>query len=69
MHCHMELHHRDGMTLVFKEGEVTDMPSVPRGFPTCGNFDWGSQEFYDKINNPQPPVMRSMPTIIFILFV
>lgn len=60
MHCHMELHHRDGMTLVFKEGEVTDMPSVPRGFPTCGNFDWGSQEFYDKINNPQPPVMRSV---------
>ena len=38
LHCHMSWHNEVGMSLVFKVGNDNDIPSPPRGFPTCGNF-------------------------------
>ncbi|XP_033742548.1 L-ascorbate oxidase-like [Pecten maximus] len=38
LHCHIEVHQIAGMSLVLQEGEITDMPPLPKGFPVCGNF-------------------------------
>ncbi|XP_030755871.1 laccase-2-like [Sitophilus oryzae] len=37
-HCHIEFHAEVGMALVFQVGENGQMPPVPKGFPTCGNY-------------------------------
>ncbi|XP_014238681.2 laccase-like [Trichogramma pretiosum] len=37
-HCHFEQHTAVGMALVFKVGEHSDFPPVPRGFPKCGSY-------------------------------
>ncbi|XP_034950594.1 laccase-1-like isoform X2 [Chelonus insularis] len=37
-HCHFLPHLYNGMSLVFQVGESKDLPPVPPGFPTCGNF-------------------------------
>ncbi|OWF53933.1 L-ascorbate oxidase-like [Mizuhopecten yessoensis] len=38
LHCHIEVHQTAGMTLVLQDGEITDMPALPVGFPTCGDY-------------------------------
>ncbi|XP_037773206.1 laccase-2-like [Penaeus monodon] len=38
MHCHLIFHSAAGMEVVFKVGELTDVPPPPAGFPFCGNF-------------------------------
>ena len=45
MHCHMEYHNAIGMTLVLKDGDVSEMSVAPPNFPRCGNFDWDDEEF------------------------
>nr|CAD7404504.1 unnamed protein product [Timema cristinae] len=37
-HCHIEFHVEIGMALVFKVGEHSDFPPVPRGFPQCNSW-------------------------------
>lgn len=37
-HCHIEFHVEVGMAVIFKVGDHAQMPRVPRGFPTCGNY-------------------------------
>lgn len=37
-HCHIEFHVEVGMALVFKVGEHSEMPPVPREFPRCGSY-------------------------------
>lgn len=37
-HCHIEWHVEVGMALVFKIGEDSDMPPVPKYFPSCYNY-------------------------------
>ncbi|KAK4875378.1 hypothetical protein RN001_011800 [Aquatica leii] len=37
-HCHFLHHLVVGMAVVFQVGNLTDLPPVPTGFPTCGNF-------------------------------
>ena len=37
-HCHLSFHIEVGMGLIFKIGEHSDFPPVPKGFPTCGNW-------------------------------
>ncbi|KAL9951973.1 hypothetical protein ACROYT_G044736 [Oculina patagonica] len=43
-HCHVMLHHFEGMLLIFNVSHE-DHPPVPRGFPTCQSFDIGHEEF------------------------
>ena len=43
-HCHSILHMIEGMGLVFNVS-YEDHPPVPRGFPTCENYDIGHNEF------------------------
>jgi L-ascorbate oxidase len=38
LHCHNE-QHMDGMMLIIKVGETTDLPTKPRNWPTCGSYD------------------------------
>ncbi|CAB0032833.1 unnamed protein product [Trichogramma brassicae] len=35
-HCHYEHHTSNGMALLFKVGEHSDFPPVPKNFPKCG---------------------------------
>ncbi|XP_014291977.1 uncharacterized protein [Halyomorpha halys] len=37
-HCHFAYHLETGMAALFKVGEDTDFPPVPKGFPKCANF-------------------------------
>ncbi|XP_044756692.1 laccase-4-like isoform X2 [Coccinella septempunctata] len=37
-HCHIEFHAELGMAVVFKVGDHSDMVSIPRNFPKCGNY-------------------------------
>ena len=37
-HCHFLYHLVTGMSVVLQVGEVSDMTSTPKGFPTCGDF-------------------------------
>ena len=37
-HCHLSFHIEVGMGLIFKVGEHSDFPPVPKSFPTCGNW-------------------------------
>ncbi|XP_011300938.1 laccase-1 [Fopius arisanus] len=37
-HCHIDFHVEIGMALVFKVGNNDEMPAVPVGFPSCGNY-------------------------------
>ena len=50
----MDTHSEMGMMMVLKEGEVSDMAPLPKGFPVCGDFDWSSGEFERKISSPKP---------------
>lgn len=43
-HCHVMLHHFEGMMLLFNVSHEHH-PPVPRGFPTCQNFDISHDEF------------------------
>ena len=37
-HCHIEPHQVEGMTLLLKSGETSDMPDTPQNFPTCHSY-------------------------------
>ncbi|XP_066595329.1 uncharacterized protein [Prorops nasuta] len=37
-HCHFLYHILIGMDLVLQVGELSDLPPVPKGFPTCHSF-------------------------------
>lgn len=36
-HCHFLFHIVIGMSVVFQVGSLSDLPPVPKGFPTCGD--------------------------------
>ena len=46
MHCHVEFHNSDGMALIIREGEDSDMALPPDGLPRCHHF-----YFYDNKEN------------------
>nr|CAD7446408.1 unnamed protein product [Timema bartmani] len=52
-HCHIEFHVEIGMALVFKVGEHSDFPPVPRGFPQCNN--WLPTEEDLDVSDPTTP--------------
>ncbi|XP_021372474.1 L-ascorbate oxidase-like [Mizuhopecten yessoensis] len=45
LHCHIEIHQITGMALILQVGDVDQMPSTPKNFPTCGNFNFPQEEF------------------------
>ena len=51
MHCHLELHQVEGMTLLLQEGDESRMSDAPPGFPTCGGFDWSAEDFETKLKS------------------
>ena len=51
LHCHMEYHNADGMSLIFQEGDIDNMNSLPAGFKTCGNFEWNEEAFRNKLGH------------------
>ncbi|CAK9305034.1 unnamed protein product [Gordionus sp. m RMFG-2023] len=44
LHCHLDFHFLKGMALIFKVGDVKEMPEIPPKFPHCGSW------FTDPIN-------------------
>ncbi|XP_077977301.1 uncharacterized protein LOC144432878 [Glandiceps talaboti] len=49
VHCHIEIHQVEGMAMMLKEGNTEEMNPVPKGFKTCGNFKWTSEEFQESL--------------------
>ena len=40
MHCHMEIHQLEGMTMIIHEGK-NKFPRLPKNFPNnCGSFTY-----------------------------
>ncbi|XP_076303578.1 uncharacterized protein LOC143221863 [Lasioglossum baleicum] len=37
-HCHIIYHQLNGMEMIFKVGEESDLPPKPKNFPRCGNY-------------------------------
>lgn len=37
-HCHIIYHQLNGMEMIFKVGEESDLPPKPKNFPKCGNY-------------------------------
>ncbi|XP_078000277.1 uncharacterized protein LOC144452935 isoform X1 [Glandiceps talaboti] len=56
VHCHIEIHQVEGMALMLKEGNVTEMITPPKDFKTCGNFWWSDDEFRKKLAGKHEPV-------------
>lgn len=38
LHCHFLYHVENGMSSIIQVGEDYNCPTVPQGFPRCGNF-------------------------------
>lgn len=55
MHCHTEFHNLEGMSLILKVGEDTDMPPPPPSMKSCGHFTWSSEEFLRAVSQPVSP--------------
>eukprot|EP00105_Crassostrea_gigas_P016175 XP_011433463.1 PREDICTED: L-ascorbate oxidase-like [Crassostrea gigas] len=52
MHCHMEAHQLEGMTLIIKEGLHSAQKKPPKNFPTCRDFTWSYEEYEEIVNGP-----------------
>ncbi len=52
MHCHTEFHEAEGMALIFKEGNHSQMNDKPRAMNTCGNFYMKSEDFTQAVKKP-----------------
>lgn len=52
MHCHMEAHQLEGMTLIIKEGLHSAQKRPPKNFPTCGDYTWSYEEYEEIVNGP-----------------
>lgn len=52
MHCHMEAHQLEGMTLIIKEGLHSAQKRPPTNFPTCGDYTWSYEEYEEIVNGP-----------------
>lgn len=48
LHCHIQLHSADGMSILLNES-FSRLPPVPEGFPKCGNF--GNDGNYSNVYN------------------
>ena len=57
LHCHIETHQLEGMTMVINEARMQQNPP-PNGMRTCGNFNWEVMDFNEKLmfdpDNPAP---------------
>ncbi|KAK7098255.1 uncharacterized protein [Littorina saxatilis] len=43
-HCHTDTHLAQGMALLFKVGEYSDLPPVPSEFPRCGGMGFSNAQ-------------------------
>ncbi|XP_062597128.1 uncharacterized protein LOC134258593 isoform X2 [Saccostrea cucullata] len=57
MHCHIQLHSADGMTLLLNDS-FPNLPPVPNGFPTCGNFKGSRTEGKQDTSTQSVPVTQ-----------
>ncbi len=57
IHCHTEFHADDGMMLILKEGEVSEMATAPPGMRRCGN--WPSDVTQDDNNSSSGSVVTN----------
>lgn len=62
MHCHMEFHNEEGMSMIVQVGDMKDMAEAPKEMNNCGNFYWNDLSFSKYIKNP-PTLERLMEKI------
>ncbi|ESO96136.1 hypothetical protein LOTGIDRAFT_231844 [Lottia gigantea] len=64
-HCHIEFHVEIGMGLLIQVGSKDDMPKRPKGFPTCGNYQYHGDE---EPATPYPSSSISFQCNIAVIF-
>lgn len=72
MHCHMEDHLEDGMGMLVRVGNQSDLPPVPEGFPRCGDYPAVDPTPPIPTTTPiptAPPIPTSPPITLIILIV
>ena len=76
LHCHIETHQLEGMTMVINEAQMQQNPP-PDGMRTCGNFVWNVSDFNEKLRfepntggstTKQPTYKVVFPTILLSLY-
>ena len=68
LHCHIEVHQLEGMTMVINEAQMQQNPS-PDGMRTCGNFVWNVSDFNKKLlfNPTSGSTKRKLPYELVLL--
>jgi len=68
LHCHIEVHQLEGMTMVINEAQMQQNPS-PDGMRTCGNFVWNVSDFNEKLlfNPTSGSTKRKLPYELVLL--
>ncbi|XP_070533730.1 uncharacterized protein [Ptychodera flava] len=69
VHCHIEMHQVEGMALMIKEGDESEMKPPPRNFRTCGRFTWSAEEFYEISESVKTQAGWAILFAVFLSFV
>ncbi|XP_041470356.1 laccase-like [Lytechinus variegatus] len=67
LHCHMEFHFEDGMGILIRVGNQSDLPPVPEGFPMCG--DYPPTQYPSTESDPVPSQVSMTMTITEVILV
>jgi hypothetical protein len=66
-HCHIHLHHREGLALVIRE-DVENFKRPPEEMETCNSFIWDVNDFMEAIQEEQGSGSFVIPSILMSSF-
>ena len=67
LHCHNELHQREGMALVIRE-DVGNINRPPEEMETCNSFIWDVDDFMEAIQDERGSGSVVFPSILMCIF-
>lgn len=59
-HCHLEFHSEIGMAFMVRVGQTKDLPSLPKNWPQCGNYEFSG-------NGASKSTATTEKTVIFFV--
>ena len=68
LHCHNEVHQREGMALIIRE-DVENIKSPPEEMKTCNSFIWDVDDFMSAIQEEKGSGSSVIPSILISSFV
>ena len=66
MHCHVELHQREGMVLIVREA-VDKITSPPSEMKTCSTFEWDISDFLKSFESGSGNVVKFNIAIVCVV--